>query len=74
MLDYFIPSDYVKRARRALVACTMDSWSAKEYIDDFKKHLVNFSDVYKPEAKLIFKTNMTNWLSSLVFPYAYNTL
>ena len=23
MLDYFIPSDYVKRAKRALVACKM---------------------------------------------------
>ena len=44
ILDYFIPFDYVRRARRALVACKMGSRSAIEYIDDFMKHLVNFRD------------------------------
>ena len=74
MLDYFIPSHHVKRARRALVACKMGKRSATEYIDDFKKHLVNCSDIQKPEAKFFFETNMANWLSSLVLPYACNTL
>ena len=45
-----------------------------EYKDDFKKHLVNFRDVYKPEAKFIFETNIADWLSSLVLLYACNTL
>ena len=48
--------------------------SATEYIDDFKKHLVNCSNVQEPEAKFIFEINMANWLSSLVFPYACNIL
>ena len=70
ILDYFIPSDYVKRARRALVACKMGQRSATEYINDLKKHLVNCSDVQEPEAKFIFETNMADWLSSLLLPYA----
>ena len=45
MLDYFIPSDYIRRARRVLVACKMRSRSATEYIDDFRKYLLTFSDM-----------------------------
>ena len=47
---------------------------ATEYIDGFKKHLVNCRDMQESEAKFIFKTNMANWLSYLVLPYAYNVL
>ena len=45
MLDYFIPSDYDRRARRALVACKMGKRSATEYIDDFNKHLISCRDI-----------------------------
>ena len=45
MLEYFPPSEYIRRTRRALVACKMGSRSATEYIDDFRKHLVNGRDV-----------------------------
>ena len=45
MLDYVIPSDYVREARIVLVACKMRQRSAIEYIDDFKRHLVNCRDV-----------------------------
>ena len=58
----------------ALVAFKMGFRSFTEYIDDFRNHLVNFSDVQEPEAKLIFETNMADWLSSLVLPYACNIL
>ena len=74
MLDYFIPSDYIRRARRVLVACKMGQRSATEYTDDFRKHLVNCRDIYEPEAIFIFDTNIANWLSSLVLPYACNIL
>ena len=39
MLNYFIPSDYVKRARKALFAYKMGYKSATEYMYNFKKHL-----------------------------------
>ena len=45
ILDYFIPYDYIKKARKALVICEMGSRLATQYIDDFKKHLVNYSYV-----------------------------
>ena len=41
ILDYVIPFDYIRRAKRALVACKIEKRLAKEYIDDFRKHLVN---------------------------------
>ena len=44
MLDYYIPSDYIMKNRRSLVACKMGWRSVTEYIDDLKKHLVNFRD------------------------------
>ena len=45
MLDYFIPSDYVRRSSRALFAFKMGQRSTTEYIDDFRKHLVNYRDM-----------------------------
>ena len=45
MLDCFIPSEYVRRAGRALVACKMGERFATEYIDDFRKHLANCIDM-----------------------------
>ena len=45
MLDYFIPSDYIRRDRRALVACKMGYKSAIECIYDYKRYLVNCRDV-----------------------------
>ena len=74
MLDYFIPSDYIRRARRELIVCKIVPRLATEYIDKFKKHLVNCRDMYEPGSKFIFETNIANWLSSLVLPYACNTL
>ena len=44
---YFIPSDYKKRARKALAACHMGNKSVTEYIDAFCKHLVCCVDVQK---------------------------
>ena len=38
MLEYFIPSDYIKRDGKALVVCKMGSRLTTEYIDDLKKH------------------------------------
>ena len=54
ILDYFIPFNYLRRARRALITCKMGQRSATEYIDDFKKHLVNCRDIQEPKAKYLF--------------------
>ena len=42
---YYIPSDYKRRARKALAACGMGNRSITEYIDAFYKHLVRCADV-----------------------------
>ena len=45
ILDYFIPFDYIKKARNALAAYKMGFRLATKFIDDFKKHLVNCRDI-----------------------------
>ena len=45
ILEYYIPSNYVRRAKKALDAFKMGFRLATEYIDDFKKHLVNYRDM-----------------------------
>ena len=69
MLEYFVPSDFARRARRNLVACQMGGCTATDYIDDFRRYLVSCRDVHETEAKFIFETNMADWLSALVLSY-----
>ena len=47
-----------------MVNCTVTG-----YINEFKKHLVRCTNMYAAEAKFIFETNMTNWLTLYTLPY-----
>ena len=69
MLDYFVPSDYARRARKALTNCRMGKRGITEYIDDFRRLLVCCTDVQESEAKFLFENNMADWLASYVLPY-----
>ena len=69
MLDYFVPSDYARCARKALTNCRMGKCGIMEYIDDFRRLLVCCTDVQESEAKFLFENNMANWLASYVLPY-----
>ena len=69
MLAYFVPSDFVRRAHRNLVASHMGGCTTTDYIDDFCRCLVSCRDVHEIKAKFIFETNMTHRISALVLPY-----
>ena len=64
---YSIPSDYKKRARKALAACCMGNRSITEYINAFCKHLVCCANVQEQEAKFFFENNMSNWLAAHMY-------
>ena len=59
MLDYFEPSYFIHHARYSLIACTMRLKSTTECIDEFRKRLVNCTDVSGLEAKFIFEINLS---------------
>ena len=69
MLAYFVPSDYARRARKALANCCMAKRSITDCIDDFRSLLVCYADVQESEAKFLFENNMADWLNSYVLPY-----
>ena len=68
-MDYFVPSDYARRARKALTNCRMGKRGITEYIDDFRRLLVCCTDVQESEAKFPFKNYMADWLASYMLPY-----
>ena len=74
MLDYFVPSDYARRARKALTNCRMGKRGITEYIDDFRRLLVCCTDVQESEAKFLFENNMADWWVSYVLPYNCTSL
>ena len=54
MLAYFVPSDYARRAQKALAKCCMGKHNIADYIDDFRHLLVCCMDVQESEAKFLF--------------------
>ena len=73
-MDYFVPSDYARRTRKALTNCRMGKRGIMEYIDDFRRLLVCCTDVQESEAKFLFENNMADWLASYVLPYNCTSL
>ena len=73
-MDFFVPSDYARRARKALTNCRMSKRGITEYIDDFRRLLVCCTDVQESEAKFLFENNMADWLASYVLPYNCTSL
>ena len=73
-MDYFVPSDYARCARKALTNLRMGKRGITEYIDDFRRLLVCCTDVQESEAKFLFENNMADWLASYVFPYNCTSL
>ena len=51
------------------MACRKWPWSAAEYIDEFRKYLVNCTNVLESEAKFNFEMDLADWLNALVLPY-----
>ena len=68
MLAYFVPSDYSRRANKALANCHMGKCSITDYINNFRRFLVCCTDVQECEAKFLFENNMVDWLASYVLP------
>ena len=73
-MDYFVPSDYARCARKALTNLRMGKRGITEYIDDFRRLLVCCTDVQESEAKFLFENNMADWLASYVLPYNCTSL
>ena len=69
MLTYFLPSNYARRARKALANCHMGKHNITDCFDDFRHLLVCCTDVQESEAKFLFENNMADWLASHVLPY-----
>ena len=69
MLAYFVPSDYARRARKALANFHMGKYNITDYIDDFRHLLVCCTDAQESEAKFLFDNNMADWLALYVLPY-----
>ena len=69
MLAYFVPSDYARRAQKALANCHMGKCNIMDYIDDFRHLLVCCTDVQESKAKFLFKNNMADWLALYILPY-----
>ena len=74
MLDYFIPSNFAHHARGNPVACRMGPQIATQYINEFRKYLVNYAYVLESKANFIFEINLAGFLSALVLPYNYLNL
>ena len=70
MLAYFMTSDYVRHARKALANFRMGKCSITDYIDDFMHLLVCCTDVQESEAKFLFENNIADWLACT---YCYKT-
>ena len=68
MLDYFIPCGFACYVRHNLIACRIGLQSAAEYINELRKHLINYTDVLESEANFVFEMNLADWLSTLVLP------
>ena len=60
MLVFFVPSDYARHARKALVNRHMGKHSITDYIDDFRRLLVCRTNVQESEAKFLFENNMAD--------------
>ena len=73
-MDYFVPSDYARCARKALTNYRLGKRGITEYIDDFRRLLVCCTDVQKSEAKFLFENNMADWLASYMLPYNCTSL
>ena len=69
MLAYFVPSDYARRAKKALANCHMGKRNIMDYIDDFRRLLVCCTDIQESETKFLFENNMADWLALYVLPY-----
>ena len=69
MPAYFMQSDYARRARKALASFYMGKCNIMDYIDDFRRLLVCWTDVQKSEAKFLFENNIADWLASYILPY-----
>ena len=69
MIAYFMPSDYSRRAQKALANCCMVKYNIMDYIDNFRCLLVCCTDVQESEAKFLFENNMADWLALYVLPY-----
>ena len=69
MLAYFVPSDYTRRAGKALANYCMGKCSITDYIDDFSRLLVCCTDVQESEAKFLFENNIADWLALYILPY-----
>ena len=69
MLTYFVPSNYVRHAKKAFANCRMRKRNITDYIDNFKHLLVCCTDVQESKAKFLFEKNMADWLASYVLPY-----
>ena len=41
----------------------------QSYIDDFRKALLECTDVTEAEAKFVFESNLADWLAALVLPH-----
>ena len=41
----------------------------QQYIDDFRKALLECTDVAEAEAKFVFESNLVDWLAALVLPH-----
>ena len=74
MLAYFVPSDYARRAQKALANCRMGKCNVTDYIDDFRHFLVCCMDIQESEAKFLFENNMADWLALYILPYNCSNL
>ena len=41
----------------------------QQYMDDFRKVLLECTDVTEAEAKFVFESNLVDWLAVLVLPH-----
>ena len=69
MLAYFVLSDYARCAKKALANCHMGKCSITDYIDNFRRLLVCYTDVQESDAKFLFENNMADCLVLYVLPY-----
>ena len=66
LLAYFVPTNQARRARRILMASKQGKQHVQQYIDDFRKALLECTDITEAEAKFVFELNLADWLAALV--------
>ena len=66
LLEYFVPADQVWHVRKILMFTKQGTCHMQSCIGDFCKALLDCSNIAEAEEKIVFESNLVDWLAVLV--------